>query len=233
MFYNVGRWDSDAHFLLDGVVHGFHLIDPEAHIAPYHYRNYRSATESDNKSKLQDILLDEMLNHKIVVAVDPPVCVHALRAIKKASGAICLVTDCNRPEGLSVNCYTSSTFLSFSYVCCDDAISLMSPGCWMSCVDLQSAYRSVTIHPDDWKYCGLEWDFGDGPVLLIDQCISFGQRSVPFFFPCMTDFVSRRMGSLGFNCSSYLDDFFLVEQSQEKCTLAMNTLLGILRKLGF
>ena len=37
----------------------------------------------------------------------------------------------------------------------------------------------------------------------------------------------------GFNCLSYLDDFFLVEQTKERCTESMNTLLRVLRRLGF
>ena len=91
----------------------------------------------------------------------------------------------------------------------------------------------MTIHPDDRNFCGLSWDFGEGPVSLVDQCISFGQRSAPFIFSRITDFVSRNMRRRGFNCLSYLDDFFLVEHSKEKCTLAMNTLMQLLRRLGF
>ena len=227
------RWDDDAHFLLDGVMHGFHVVDSGARIEIYHCVNYRSSTCGSNKSQLQDILVEDMLNHKISVAKETPVCVHALGAIRKASGAIRPITDCKRPLGNSVNCYMKATFSTFSYVSCDDAIDLMSPGCWMSCVDLQSAYRSVTIHSDDWTFCGLEWDFGDGPVLLTNHCISFGQRSAPFIFSRITDFVSRKMRYLGFNCLGYMYDFFLVETSREPCTLAMNSLMVILRRLGF
>ena len=82
-----------------------------------------------------------------------PVCVHTLGVIVKPSGGIRPITDCKRPIGASVNSFMSSSFSTFSCVTVDDAISLMTPGCWMSCVDLQSAYRSVAIHPDDRKYC--------------------------------------------------------------------------------
>ena len=232
LFYQ-NHWDEDAHFLLDGVINGFHVVDPGAVIEPYHCVNYHSATQGANRDKLEDLLKDEICNHKMSVATVPPKCVHALGVITKPSGAIRPITDCKRPIGSSVNCYMSSTFSTFSYVSCDDAIDLMSPGCWMACVDLQSAYRSVTIHPDDWKFCGLSWDFGDGPTLLTDHCISFGQRSAPFIFSRLTDFVTRRMRSMGFNCLSYLDDFFLVEDTKQDCTTAMNALIAILRRLGF
>ena len=41
------------------------------------------------------------------------------------------------------------------------------------------------------------------------------------------------MGFIGYNCISYLDDFFLVESSKEKCTEAMFGLMDLLRGLGF
>ena len=136
-----GQWDRDSHFILDGVIHGFHVVDKDADISPYFCKNYRSATCESNKSKLQDLLIDEIENHKIGVCSINPICTHALGVIVKPSGSIRPITDCKRPIGASVNCHMSSTFSSFSYISCDDAIELMSPGCWMSCVDLQSAYR--------------------------------------------------------------------------------------------
>ena len=158
-----------------------------------------TATCGVNKGKLQDLILDEIASEKMSITSTAPVCVHALGVITKPSGAIRPITDCKRPLGLSVNCHMNSTFSTFSYASCDDAISLMSPGCYMCCVDLQSAYRSVNVYPDDRKYCGLSWDFGNGPVFLEDNCISFGQRSAPFIFSRMTDFISRNMRNRGYN----------------------------------
>ena len=199
----------------------------------YFCENYSSAGFGANRAKLQELLLEEMKGDKITVAEDFPTCVHALGVIRKQSGAIRPITDCKRPIGRSVNCHMLSTFSTFSYLSCDDAIDLMVPGCYMSCVDLQSDYRSITIHPDDRTFCGLMWDFGEGLIPLTYNCISFGQRSAPFIFSRITDFVSRDMRRRGYNCISYLDDFFLTESTYEKCTDSMNTLLLLLRHLGF
>ena len=38
--------DPDSHFLLDGMIHGFKLVDPGAVIHPYICANYKSATVS-------------------------------------------------------------------------------------------------------------------------------------------------------------------------------------------
>ena len=166
------------------------MVDPDAVIDPYVCVNYKSAICFDNKDLLHELLLDEMSCDKITITSEPPMCVHALGVI----------TDCKHPIGESVNCHMTNTFSTFSYVSCHDAISLKSPDCYMCCVDLQSAYRSVNIHPDDRKFCGRQCDFGEGPVWLTE---------------------------------SYFDDFFLVEQTKEKCTESMNTLLIVLRRLGF
>ena len=55
--------------------------------------------------------------------------------------------------------------------------------------------------------------FWDGDVHLVDNFISFGQLSAPFIFNRLTDFVSRRMHSKGYNCINYLDDFLLLDSS--------------------
>ena len=46
-----------------------------------------AAIEGENNTKLQEIILEEMLNHKIAVVSDPPVCVHAK---KKCPGVFIL-----------------------------------------------------------------------------------------------------------------------------------------------
>ena len=194
-----GEWDKDSHFILDGIIHGFHVVDKNACIAPYHNFNYRSATCPENRQNLQNLLIDEMSCGKITFANATPTCVHSLGAIVKPNGSLRPITDCKRPIGKSVNSHMTTTFSTFKYKSCDDAMSLMSPGCWMACMNLQSAYRSVAIHPDDRTYCGLSWDFGDGPIHLEDNFISFGQRSAPFIFNRLTDFVTRKMISRGYN----------------------------------
>ena len=38
--FGIDTWDYDSHFLLDGIMHGFKLVDPQAVIAPYSTKNY-------------------------------------------------------------------------------------------------------------------------------------------------------------------------------------------------
>ena len=48
---------------------------------------------------------------------------------------------------------------SVRYQTLQDACRLAKPGYYCAKLDLQSAYRSVPIHPDDYKATGLAWRF--------------------------------------------------------------------------
>ena len=87
------------------------------------------------------------------------------------------------------------TFTSFSYKTLDDVVNSVTRNSYMCTVDIQSAYRSVTIHPRVKKYFGLSWDFqdGNGTIHLTDNFMCFGGRSAPFLFNRLTDAISRFM----------------------------------------
>ena len=40
---NNGCFDPDAHFILDGVLHEFHMVDPKASLDGYFCENYQSS----------------------------------------------------------------------------------------------------------------------------------------------------------------------------------------------
>ena len=204
--YHGEVWDPDSHFILDGVLHGFKIVDTDAKIDSYFNKNYRSATCQEHRFLLQDLLNEEIESGNL--SSSQPVCVHSLGVIVKPSGGIRPITDCKRPLNSSVNNFMTETFSTFQYKSCDDAMSLISQGCWMACVDLQSAYRSVAIHPSHRKFCGLSWNFGNGERFMTDNFLSFGQRCAPFILNRLTDFISRNMHLRGYNCINYLDDFF-------------------------
>ena len=61
--FGEGNWDSDSHFLLDGCLHGFKLVDPGSCVGAYDSRNYSSAT-IDARKEIEDILRDELSSGK-------------------------------------------------------------------------------------------------------------------------------------------------------------------------
>ena len=126
-------------------------------------------------------------------------------------------------------------FTSFSYNTIDDVVRSVKHGSYMCTVDIQSAYRSVAIHPQDRKYFGLSWDFndGNGNVHLTDNFMCFGGRPAPFLFNRLSDAVSRFMQREGFCCFNYLDDFIIVADNQDACLKGQYLLIRTLRDLGF
>ena len=110
--FGVGKMDVDSHFLLDGIMHGFKLIDPTADIVGYFSKNYASATESA-RVEIDEIIRDEIEAGKLTVCEEDPVCVHALGAVPKASGGFRPITDASKPLGSSINCHMEDTYKTF------------------------------------------------------------------------------------------------------------------------
>ena len=105
----------------------------------------------------------------------------------------------------------------------------------MAKCDLKWAYRSMPIKPEHYPLTGLQWTFGNSkkPTTLVDTAFPFGSRKSPAHFNLITKSVKRMMVRRGYNCIVFLDDFFLCENSLERCASALATLIALLRKLGF
>ena len=171
---------------------------------------------------------------KFVLADEKPTCVHALGAIPKSNGSFRPITDCKRPLYRSINNYMDTNFENFSYASTVQVCDLMTEGCFMATVDIASAYRSVSINPDQWKYQGISWPIGENTAYLFDVRLSFGLRCVPFIFTQLSDFVVRTMSRLGYpNVISYIDDFIVVESSRDRCVQSQAVLFELLGSLGF
>ena len=233
MLYDGSSWDPDSLFILDGVCHGFKAVDPQSAVPIYDCDNYRLCFESNNFGKMNAILCKELEAHKVSITINKPSQIHALRAIPKPNGSVRHITDCSRPIHSSVNNFMKNTFSSFCFNTLDDVIVDVKPESFMATVDLQDAYRSVPIHPDDRHHFGLRWYFGNGPVYLTDNFLCFGSKCSAFIFNRLTDAVARYMRSQGFNCYNYLDDFIIIAESYNAAHKAQLFLISTLRSLGF
>ena len=207
MLYFNDKWDEDSHFILDGVYNGFRAVDKDAFVPIYDQTNYNSCYSDANYSKMNDILSRELNMGKISATSVKPCQIHALGAIPKPNGSVRHINDCSRPVKTSVNNYMKDTFSTFKFNTIDDIITDVHPNCYMATVDLQDAYHSVPIHPEDRTHFGLRWNFGDGNIYLTDNFLCFGSRCSAFIFNRLTDSVSRFMNINGYTCYNYLDDF--------------------------
>ena len=105
----------------------------------------------------------------------------------------------------------------------------------MAKVDLRHAYRSVPVHPANFKALGLKWRFKGRQAFtyLVDTRLPFGGRSAPGIFHRLTQAVRRMMKRRGFLVIVYLDDFLVIGKTEAECQLAYDTLCSLLTDLGF
>jgi hypothetical protein len=144
-----------------------------------------------------------------------------------------MIHDCSRPDGTAVNDFVSH-FEKQRFQTIDDAAKLVSKDYHMSKVDLKSAYRSVRISATSQEVTGFQWTFPDGrKYTFIDKKLPFGSKLAPGIFHRLSQAVRRMMSRRGFTIIAYLDDFLICESTKDRCRLALNTLVHLLRKLGF
>ena len=241
---NISAWeeelefDFDKEYLLKGVKYGFDLIDDGINvndIQQCEMDNYTSATNVKVKCKVEDQINIEIQEGNYVITKDKPKILSAIGTVPKPhSSDIRIIHDCSRPLGHSLNNYASIEKTKYQSV--DDAVKMSTKNCYYAKIDLKSAYRSVKIHPSNFELTGLKWQFkGDKePTYLYDSKLPFGARKSPFIFHKLTQSVRRMMSRRGFSSVVvYLDDFLVFGDNFEECKLAFNTLLKLLRKLGF
>lgn len=224
------QYDEDIEFILDGVLHGFHVVNADAEIPYYNQRNYGSCYVSDHYEKLSKLIEFEYSSGKLSRVDQTSHCTHAIGVVKKKdTGKIRPITDCKRPLDISVNNFTDKVWERFHFVTIDTVVQAITEENFMSTVDLANAYRSVVISPHDRKYFGLEFE----GVKYQDNFLCFGCRAAPFIFNRLTDSVARFMRSKNIVCFNYLDDLICLSETYEKGVHDQLFLIYQLRRLGF
>ena len=130
--------------------------------------------------------------------------------------------------------YSSPEHVKFQTL--QDACKLAKPVFQCVKVDLQSTYRSVCIHSDNYKVTGLKWTFqGDSKdTQSLDSWLSFNGDQGPSHFHSITQAVQRCLATWGWlGVVAYIDDFFLAGSSKGECERILSTLIQLLRDLGF
>lgn len=225
---------ANLRFLLDGILYGFPIVDENVDITLYDCKNYKSALEGPAFDFIDELFYKEIAENKIVHATEHPVCIHAIGAVPKGTDKFRPITDCRRPIGFSVNNFMKTTWKEFSYESVDNVTAVLNQGDYLCTVDIASAYRSVAIRPEHWKYMGLRWEIGGYNHLFNDTRLCFGQKCAPYIFSSLTNFVVDCMRSRGYSRTfCYLDDFIILENSYDSCQKSQLVLISLLGDLGF
>ena len=192
--------------------------------------NHKSALRF--KDRVEKRLIEEIEDGNFVPVTSSKVTlVSPLAAIEKDDKDVRLIHDLSVKN--SLNHFADKE--ECKYESLSDTIQMLQPHFWMAKVDLKWAYRSMPIKPEHYTLTGLQWTFKGNrePTTLVDTAFPFGARKSPSHFNRITKAVKRMMTRRHFNCQVYLDDFLLFEDSFEKCSESLATLISLLRKLSF
>ena len=226
--------DADRDFILNGVREGFDLIQRDATVLPAFTKNNRSALRPRAKEQIEEQLCKGLSLGHFGSSNMPPTIVNATGTVpKRDSSELRLIMESSRPLALSANFYMA--FDHYQYTTVDEAACKAKPGFWLAKIDLKHAYRSVGTHPSSWKVTGMSWLFQGttNTTFLFDKRLPFGAQTSPMVFHCLTQSVCRMMAHRGFTVLAYLDDFLIIEPSQQQCQIAVDTLISLLQSLGF
>jgi hypothetical protein len=227
--------DHDRQYIINGLRQGFCITKEDAIIRPAYSANYRSATCSDNKIRVESQIKQEIALGRYRVCSDKPPIVSAIGAIPKAgSSDLRIIQDFSRPYGKSVNSYADPG--SFTFVTVDNAAELLRPGDYMCKIDIRQAFRHVGLKPNQFKFTGLQWLFeGDTkPTYMYDTRLPFGaSESVGCFHRITQSIVRIMQRRIDCDILCYIDDFLIISRSHDKCVKSKDILIDLLTDLGF
>ena len=105
------------------------------------------------------------------------------------------------------------------------------PGCFMTKTDIQSAFRIIPVHPDDWELLGMSWK----GLFFFDKALPFGLRSAPYLFNQLSDALEWLVKT-HLNIPSIihiLDDFFIAQPLPfSRCATALCQVLTLFEELN-
>ena len=170
--------------LMSSIVDCFKVMDGSQEKANLKYdcRNYKSIFEGNNKSKLDKIIGSELSEGYLKIVETKPDCIHSVGAVPKPDGGVRPIIDCSRPDKRSVNNYCSGIKETFTFKSVENVLALLQPNDFMAVIDIKSAYRAVSIHPENKKYMGFRWDIQGKEVFIEDSRLCFGLSLGPMVF---------------------------------------------------
>lgn len=109
------------------------------------------------------------------------------------------------------------------------ALDLITPGMYMSSIDLSDAYFTVPIHISSRKYLRFRWDH----KLFQFAALPNGLACAPRLFTKLLNPVFMHFRQKGWSSFQYIDDSIVLDKSFQKCKQITENIAQILRELGF
>ena len=200
-------------YALDGLQNGFRVGFNPASVS------LKSATQNMPSASLQPSVIDDYLSTELAKGrvvgpfSSPPLphlhisCFEVIPK-KHQPGKWHLILDLSSPDGDSVNDGIRKDPFTVQYMKVDaiiDRIMSLGRGTLLAKFDMESAYRIITIHPNDRYLFGMLWQDN----YFVDMTLPFGLRSAPYIFSSVADLVEwvlKKQYNVSF-LLHYLDDF--------------------------
>jgi hypothetical protein len=106
---------------------------------------------------------------------------------------------------------------------------LVRKGDWFLKLDLKDAYLTVPVYNSHQRYLRFQW----GGRVFQFKCMAFGLAPVPRIFTKLLKVVVAFLRKRGIRLVLYLDDFLIMNETEEGLRSDLKTTLGILESLGF
>lgn len=228
-----GSFRSKEDWLLfTNLTDGFPIVEGE--LDSYDCKNYLSILDDTYKSKMDSIIEKELSEGMISRVFNKPRCIHALGAVPKPDGGLRPITNCSRPVGSSINNHCDGIVKKFHYMSVDSVAEILNPNDFMAIVDIKSAYRAVSIHPNHRTYVGFRWTIDDNECFFVDNRLCFGLKSGPCHFNSISCFLADYLRQFyKIRVVQYLDDFICLGHDFNSCKKAQCAVISILRYVGF
>lgn len=227
----------EAELLLHSLYYGFPVL-PEGTV-PTNYPKAKTANypcPERARMALSTAVEEEIRLGILRVVGEEPHQLTALTFKDEKGGKVRPIRDYSAPhDGTSVNAQWPSRH--FKMMGLQDAYTLMTPHCYMAKVDIKSAFRTVSVRPDQQDVLSFDWPDATDPHrsrFLRDTRLPFGWAGSPEAFCRLTAAVRSMMVADGHkSILVYVDDFLIISASREECQTTLDRLLQLLLALGF
>lgn len=161
---------------------------------------------------------------------------------KRSSKKIRVIHDLSWPPGRSINDGIVED-CSIEYITMDTIARLVrehGQGALMSKLDLEDAYKHITVRPEDWDLLGSTWITRDetGKETIqywFETVLAFGLKSAPKLFNLFAEALKYGMLKKGATvCEHYLDDYFTCSSAgSTTCQENLQVMLDTCHTFGF
>ena len=116
----------------------------------------------------------------------------------------------------------------FTYSCVDDAVEASHPGCWYGKLDLSNCFLSFPLHPAVRKYFCFRFE---GELYQFTH-MPFGLSTAPRVCTQLLSVVQFALAELGIRDIRYLDDFFLIADTEQTMARQLRAAQTAIRQFG-